>query len=88
MVTTTVTPTGDQQQVQTRGVRNKGKETKQSNSTAAAQATMTAAACRKFNGYFRLVSQRDYDDYLKIIGILCLFSKYYRRSNVKTVNCN
>lgn len=84
MVTTTVTPTGDQQQVQTRGGgRNKGKETKQSNSTAAAQATMTAAACRKFNGYFRLVSQRDYDDYLKIIGILFLFPNITVESMLK-----
>ena len=54
------------------GGRNKGKETKQQQSsnstTAAAGSQMTITAIRKFNGYFRLVSQRDYDDYLKIIG--------------------
>ena len=67
-ITTTATTRGGGEG----GGRNKGKETKQqqsSNSTATgAGAQMTMTAVRKFNGYFRLVSQRDYDDYLKIIG--------------------
>lgn len=54
---TAMTTTPSRTTAAARNIRNKSTAT-------------TAAAYRQFNGYFRLVSQTDYDQYLKIIGLI------------------